>query len=55
MEKKKADNLSVITGGIGIILILLPAFDILKDIQEGLLFAGLLFVMGAIFIKMLAE
>ena len=55
MKKTKAGNISVVVGGIGIILILLPAFDIMPGLQEGLLFAGLLCIMGAVFIKMMAE
>jgi hypothetical protein len=55
MEKKRADNISIVMTGIGIILILLPAFEVMPDQQDGLLFSGLLCIMGAVFIKMLAE
>ena len=55
MERKKAHNISVVLGGIGVMLILLPAFDLFRDNQDGFLFAGIFFILRAILIRMLAK
>jgi hypothetical protein len=55
MEKKKAHSISVILAGAGVMLILLPAFNLLPGKEGALLFAGLICLVGAFMIRQLAE
>ena len=55
MEKKKAHKISVILIGLGVILILLPAFGLFSGKDGALLFAGLICFVGAFMIRQLAK
>ena len=55
METKKAHRISVVLAGIGIILVLLPAFDLFPDNQNGILFAGVICLIGSFLIRQLAK
>lgn len=55
MEEKKAHNISVVLVGLGIILVLLPVFDMFQGWQQALLFAGLICFLGSFMIRQLAK
>jgi uncharacterized membrane protein YgdD (TMEM256/DUF423 family) len=55
MEGKKAHNISVVLVGLGIILLLLPVFDMFQGWQQALLFAGLICFLGSFMIRQLAK
>ena len=55
MEEKKARNISIVLVGLGIILLLLPVFDMFQEQQQALLFAGLICFLGGFMIRQLAK
>ena len=51
MKKEKADKISIILAGLGIILIFLPVFDVLEGMQQGFIFLGLICIMAAVGVR----
>lgn len=55
MDAKKADKISTILAGLGVIFLLLPLFNVFPENQDGLLLVGVIFLIGALFFKQLAR